>query len=34
MKDILTKKDKQVKSNAEGVDDSLGMNVFQKLMEG
>jgi hypothetical protein len=28
MKDTLTKKDKQVKENAEGDDDSLEMNVF------
>jgi hypothetical protein len=34
MKDMLTKKDKQVKKNAEGDDDSLDMNVFEKLMEG
>jgi hypothetical protein len=34
MKDMLTKKDKQVKNNAEGDADSLDMNVFQKLMEG
>jgi hypothetical protein len=31
---MLTKKDKQVKKNPEGDDDSLDMNVFQKLMEG
>jgi hypothetical protein len=30
----LTKKDKQGKKNAEGDDDSLDMNVFEKLMEG
>jgi hypothetical protein len=34
MKDMMTKKDKQVKKNAEGYDDSLDMNVFEKLMEG
>jgi hypothetical protein len=34
MKDMLTKKDKQAKNNAEGDDDSLDMNVFEKLMEG
>jgi hypothetical protein len=34
MKDMLTKKDKQGKNNAEGNDDSLDMNVFQKLTEG
>jgi hypothetical protein len=33
---MLTKKDKQAKKkeNAEGDDDSLDMNVFEKLMEG
>jgi hypothetical protein len=31
---MLTKKDKKEKSNTEGDDDSLDMNVFQKLMEG
>jgi hypothetical protein len=31
---MLTKKDKQVKNNAEGDDDSLDINVFEKLMEG
>jgi hypothetical protein len=31
---MLTKKDKQSKKNAEGDDDSLDMNVFEKLMEG
>jgi hypothetical protein len=31
---MLTKKDKQLKKNAEGDDDSLDMNVFEKLMEG
>jgi hypothetical protein len=34
LKDMLTKKDKQAKNNAEGDDDSLDMNVFEKLMEG
>jgi hypothetical protein len=34
MKEMFTKKDKQVKNNAEGNDDSLDMNVFEKLMEG
>jgi hypothetical protein len=34
MKEMLTKKDKQVKNNNEGDDDSLDMNVFEKLMEG
>jgi hypothetical protein len=34
MKEMLTKKDKQVNNNAEGDDDSLDMNVFEKLMEG
>jgi hypothetical protein len=34
MKEMLTKNDKQVKNNAEGDDDSLDMNVFEKLMEG
>jgi hypothetical protein len=31
---MLTKKDKQAKKNNEGDDDSLDMNVFEKLMEG
>jgi hypothetical protein len=33
---MLTKKDKQArkKENTEGDDDSLDMNVFEKLMEG
>jgi hypothetical protein len=31
---MLTKKDKQAKKNTEGDDDSLDMNVFEKLMEG
>jgi hypothetical protein len=34
LKDMLTKKDKKEKNNTEGDDDSLDMNVFQKLMEG
>jgi hypothetical protein len=34
LKEMLTKKDKQGKKNAEGDDDSLDMNVFEKLMEG
>jgi hypothetical protein len=36
LKEILTKKDKQEKKkeNAEGDDESLDMNVFEKLMEG
>jgi hypothetical protein len=31
---MFTKKDKKAKNNAEGDDDSLDMNVFEKLMEG
>jgi hypothetical protein len=31
---MLTKKDKQGKKNAEGDDESLDMNVFEKLIEG
>jgi hypothetical protein len=31
---MLTKKDNQAKNNTEGDDDSLDMNVFEKLMEG
>jgi hypothetical protein len=31
---MLIKKDKKAKNNAEGDDDSLDMNVFEKLMEG
>jgi hypothetical protein len=33
---MLTKEDKQAKKkeNAEGDDESLDMNVFEKLMEG
>jgi hypothetical protein len=36
LKGMLTKKDKQAKKKkkAEGDDDSLDMNVFEKLMEG
>jgi hypothetical protein len=36
LKEMLTKKDKQAKKkeNAEGDDESLYMNVFEKLMEG
>jgi hypothetical protein len=36
LKGMLTKKDKQAKKkeNAEGDDDSLDMNIFEKLMEG
>jgi hypothetical protein len=34
LKGTLTKKDKQSKKNTEGDDDSLDMNVFEKLMEG
>jgi hypothetical protein len=34
LKEMLTKKDKQSKKNTEGDDDSLNMNVFEKLMEG
>jgi hypothetical protein len=36
LKEMLTKKDKKgkKKENAEGDDDSLDMNVFEKLMEG
>jgi hypothetical protein len=34
LKDMLTKKNKKEKNNAEGDDDSSDMNVFQKLMEG
>jgi hypothetical protein len=34
LKEMLTKKDKQAKKNTEGDDDSLDMNVFEKLMEG
>jgi hypothetical protein len=34
MKEMFTKKDKRANNNAEGDDDSLDMNVFEKLMEG
>jgi hypothetical protein len=34
LKEMLTKKYKQTKKNTEGDDDSLDMNVFEKLMEG
>jgi hypothetical protein len=34
MKEIFTKKDKKAKTNAEGDEDSLDMNLFEKLMEG
>jgi hypothetical protein len=34
LEEMLTKKDKETKKNAEGDDDSLDMNVFEKLMEG
>jgi hypothetical protein len=34
MKEMFTKKDKKAKTNAEGNEDSLDMNVFEKLMEG
>jgi hypothetical protein len=34
LKEMLTKKDKQEKKNADGDDDSLDKNVFEKLMEG
>jgi hypothetical protein len=36
LKEMLTKEDKQSKKkeNAEGNDESLDMNVFEKLMEG
>jgi hypothetical protein len=36
LKEMLTKKNKQAKKkeNADGDDDSLDMNVFEKLMEG
>jgi hypothetical protein len=35
LKEMLTKNDKQAKKkeNAEGDDESLDMNVFEKLME-
>jgi hypothetical protein len=36
LKEMLTKNDKQAKKkeNTEGYDDSVDMNVFEKLMEG
>jgi hypothetical protein len=34
MKEMFTKKDKKAKTSAEGDEDSLDMNVFEKLMEG
>jgi hypothetical protein len=34
LKEMLTKKDKQAKKNTEVDDDSLDMNVLEKLMEG
>jgi hypothetical protein len=34
LKEMLTKKDKQAKKNTEGDDDSLDVNVFEKVMEG
>jgi hypothetical protein len=34
LKEILTKKDKQAKKNTEVDDDSLDMNIFEKLMGG
>jgi hypothetical protein len=34
MKEMFTKKDNKAKTNAEGDEDSLDMNVFEKLMEG
>jgi hypothetical protein len=34
LKELLTKKDKQAKINAESDDDYLDMNLFEKLMEG
>jgi hypothetical protein len=34
MKEMLNKKDKQSKKNTEGDDDSLDVNVLEKLMEG
>jgi hypothetical protein len=34
LKEMLAKKDKQANKNAEGDDDSLDMNVFEKIMEG
>jgi hypothetical protein len=34
MKEMFNKKDKKAKNNTEGDDDSLDMNVFEKIMEG
>jgi hypothetical protein len=34
MQEMFTRKDKKAKNNAECDDDSLDMNVFEKLMEG
>jgi hypothetical protein len=34
MKEMFTKKDKKAKTSADGDEDSLDMNVFEKLMEG
>jgi ribosomal protein L15 len=34
MKEMFTKKDKKSKNNAQGDDDSLDMNVFEKIMKG
>jgi hypothetical protein len=34
LKEMLTKKNKRAKKNTKGDDDSLDMNVFEKLMEG
>jgi hypothetical protein len=34
MKEMFTNNDKAAKANAEGEDDSLDMNVFEKPMEG
>jgi hypothetical protein len=34
MKEMFTKKDKKAKANAEGNDDYLDIDVFEKLMEG
>jgi hypothetical protein len=34
MKEMFTKKEKKAKTSAEGDEDSLDINVFEKLMEG
>jgi hypothetical protein len=34
IKEMFTKKDKKAKANAEGDEDSLDMNVFERIMEG